>query len=78
MHDWYVAFRADYVSGIPCSDGDENSEVIWVDVEEALHREDVPGLTKEMIMSAVTDKKGLEKIEYDSKSYPPYSLYSLR
>jgi len=78
MHDWYIAFRADYVSGIPVSDGDENSEVIWVDVEEALLREDVPSLTKELISSAITEKNGLEKTEYDTKSYPPFSLYSLR
>ena len=78
MHDWYVAFRADYVSGVPVSDGDENSEVVWVDVEEALCRDDVPDLTKALIKSAITKKSGLEKTEYDSKSHPPFSLYSLR
>ena len=33
MHDWYIAFKAEYVSGEASSDNDENSEVIWVDVE---------------------------------------------
>ncbi|MDE7205266.1 MAG: NUDIX domain-containing protein [Lachnospiraceae bacterium] len=30
-HDWYIAFKADYISGEPTSDHDENSEVIWLD-----------------------------------------------
>ena len=78
MHDWYIAFRAEYVSGTPRSDGDENSEVMWVDVKEALEREDVPDLTKKLISSAITEKEGLEKTEFESKSHAPFSLYSLR
>lgn len=27
-HDWYIAFQADYISGEPTSDHDENSEVL--------------------------------------------------
>ena len=52
-HDWYVVFAAEYVGGTARSDGDENSEVLWVPVEEALAREDVPGLTKTMLQSAL-------------------------
>lgn len=26
MHDWYIAFRAKYVSGEPISDGDEKAK----------------------------------------------------
>lgn len=76
-HDWYVAFKADYISGIPRSDGDENSEVIWVDVEQALSRDDVPDLTKKLIQSAVSDKAGLEKKEYTATKYSPFSFYGL-
>jgi ADP-ribose pyrophosphatase YjhB (NUDIX family) len=75
MHDWYVAFRAKYISGIPRSDGDENSEVLWIDVEEALMREDVPELTKRLITSAVSEKEGLENIPFESAHHPPYSFY---
>ena len=78
MHDWYVAFRASYVSGPPRSDGDENSEVVWVDVKEALAREDVPDLTKKLITSALFEEEGLKRTEYESKSHAPFSLYSLR
>ena len=77
MHDWYVAFRAEYVSGEAVTDHDENSEVLWLEIEEALARNDVPELTKELISSAVSEKKGLCYQEYEgSKKHAPYSLYS--
>lgn len=62
--DWYVAFAADYVSGIPQSDHEENSEVIWVDVKEALQREDVPDLTKKLIECALQKQDGFTEIPY--------------
>lgn len=52
--DWYAVFRAEYISGEARSDGDENSEVLWLPPEEALAREDVPDLTKVMIRKAFT------------------------
>ena len=78
MHDWYIAFRAEYVSGEATSDGDENSEVIWLAVEEALTREDVPDLTKKLIQSALSTESGLSYTEYNgSTKHAPCSLYSL-
>ena len=77
MHDWYVAFSAEYISGEASSDNDENSEVIWLDVEEALIRDDVPALTKELIKSAISNQSGLQNKEYSSTKYAPYSLYCL-
>ena len=76
---WYIAFRADYVSGEAKSDENENSEVLWVDVQEALIRDDVPGLTKHLIQSAVSGKDGLSyNPSYTTKeSLAPYSLYCL-
>lgn len=76
MHDWYIAFRAEYISGEAVSDHDENSEVLWLDIDEALARDDVPELTKKLIMSAVSKKSGLSYKEYEgSKKHAPYSLY---
>lgn len=49
LKDWYVAFSADYVSGREHSDNDENSEVLWLDVDEALNRSDVPELTRNLL-----------------------------
>ncbi len=78
MHDWYIAFRTEYVSGEASSDNDENSEVLWVDIEEALAREDVPELTKKLIESAISKEQGLNYKDYiGSTKHAPNSLYCL-
>lgn len=78
MHDWYIAFRAKYISGEAVSDNEENSEVLWMEVEEALTRDDVPDLTKKLIESAISNQKGLSYKEYaGSTKHAPYSLYGL-
>ena len=78
-HDWYIVFRADYVSGEAVSDNDENSEVLWIDTDEALTRDDVPDLTKKMIASAVSDSAGLQLTVYNTTGkHEPSSLYSLK
>ncbi|MDO5154684.1 MAG: NUDIX hydrolase [Eubacteriales bacterium] len=77
VHDWYVAFRAEYVSGEAMSDGDENSEVVWLSVKEALERDDVPDLTKSLIQAAINSGNGLEKRAYTSREKnAPFSLYT--
>lgn len=76
--DWYVVFRAEYVSGTAASDHDENSEVLWIDADEALKRDDVPDLTKKMIESAVSDGAGLRYTDYEYSSDTPNYLYSLK
>lgn len=78
MHDWYIAFRAEYVSGDPSSDNEENSDVLWVDVKEALDRDDVSQLTKKLILSAIPSNKGLSYEEHEGNNkYAPYSLYCI-
>ena len=52
--DWYAVFTAEYVEGEPRSDGEENSEVIWLETEKALAEETVPHLTKLMIEKALS------------------------
>lgn len=84
-HDWYIAFKADYISGEPTSDHDENSEVIWLEIEEALSRQDVPDLTKKLIQCAVRsthcalqDDQGLVPLPYQGnpRNGPGY-LYGI-
>lgn len=65
--DWYAVFAVDYVDGVARSDGDENSEVIWKDIDEALQDETVPDLTKKMISCAVSGS-GLEILPYETKN----------
>ena len=71
--DWYAVFRVEYISGTAQSDGDENSEVVWVDVNEAQVREDVPYLTKILVKKAL-EGGGFASLPYES-SKQPASLY---
>lgn len=78
MHDWYIAFSAEYVSGEASSDHNENSEVLWMDIDEALSRDDVPELTKQLIQSARSKENGLQYKDYKGNTkHAPYSLYCL-
>jgi len=74
--DWYVAFSAEYVSGEASSDGDENDAVVWMDIEEALNREDVPGLTKTLIQCALKEAEGFRPLPYVSRNRPGF-LYGI-
>ncbi|MDE7298758.1 MAG: NUDIX hydrolase, partial [Lachnospiraceae bacterium] len=64
-HDWYIAFRAEYISGEAVSDHDENDEVVWMKTDEALSREDVPDLTKQLIRCALAGETGLVPLPYE-------------
>lgn len=77
MKDWYVAFSLNYISGTAASDHDENSEVVWLDIDEALQREDVPDLTKKLIEAAVNHNPALTRTDYFSREHHgTYSLYA--
>ena len=59
------------------SDNDENSEVLWLDVDEALNRSDVPELTKKLIEAAININSPFEKKEFISReNHGTYSLYT--
>ena len=77
LKDWYVAFSADYVSGREHTDNDENSEVLWLDVNEALKRSDVAELTKKLIEAAINGNAPFKKKEFISReNHGTYSLYT--
>lgn len=65
--DWYAAFCAEYVCGEAAPDQDENDLVVWMDTEEALGREDVPGLTKALIRCALAGES-FGPMPYDTPS----------
>lgn len=76
LKDWYVVFSAKYVGGIARCDNEENSEVIWLDIDKALCSDEVPDLTKKLIESAVNTSHGLKKSDYISReNHGEYSLY---
>lgn len=58
-----------YISGTPRSDGHENSEVLLLSAEDAVRREDITNLSRE-ILAAYKDKNYsvLDKSGYVPKS----------
>ena len=79
-NDWYLIFNAEYISGEAKVNDEVNSEVIWLDIEEALNREDVPPLTKEGIKSYlkfINSKHAMSiKEDYDaSRELGSYAYY---
>lgn len=67
-HDWYIVFTAEYIDGTAKTDNDENDDVVWMNIEEALSRDDVPELTKTLIQCAVNNDKGLKPLSYEGNS----------
>ena len=55
---------AEYVSGEPKSDGYENSEVLLLSVDEALSREDLTNMSREILKAYKDNKNGLKKSDY--------------
>jgi len=78
VKDWYMIFLAEYIGGEARSDGDENSEVLWIPCEEALQRDDVPDLTKKAISAVLSGKTPLEHVSYDHRGGQAVSLYTLK
>ena len=75
-YDWYVVFMADYISGIAQSDGNENNEVLWININEIEMRDDVPELTKKLICSIQKHNNNLIYTAYEGNAkHAPYSLY---
>ncbi|MGN1114524.1 MAG: NUDIX domain-containing protein [Oscillospiraceae bacterium] len=66
---WCVIFIMNYISGTPKSDEYENSEVLLENVYDAVVREDITNLSRE-ILKAYSDNKNnvLEKSNYIKKS----------
>lgn len=74
--DWYAVFAAEYISGEERSDGDENSEVLWMDVGSAFEDETVPDLTKTMIRAALKGE-GFELTPYQTNR-PDNQLFTCK
>ena len=61
---WCAVFTMDYVSGEPKSDGYENSEVLLLTVDEALSRDDLTNMSREILKAYKENKSGLAKSNY--------------
>lgn len=66
---WCAVFTMEYISGEPKSDGYENSEVLLLDVEEALGRDDLTNMSREILTSFKENREGIKKSEYIAKNH---------
>ena len=57
--DWYAIFHLEYEAGTPRSDGNENSEAFFMKREEALSRDDLTPLSRELLESGRRGERGM-------------------
>lgn len=65
---WCAVFTMEYKSGVPSSDGYENSEIILLSINEVLEREDLTNMSREILKAYKSNKDGLVKSDYLAKS----------
>lgn len=61
---WCAVFETEYVSGEPKSDGYENSEVLLLSAEEAVMREDITNMSREILKAYIKKFPRLDKSDY--------------
>ncbi len=65
---WCAVFTLDYISGTPRSDNYENNEVLLLDPYEAISRDDITNMSRELLKLYLSDnKKELKKSKYVPK-----------
>ena len=65
---WCAVFETEYVSGIPKSDGYENNEVLLLPAEEAIIRDDITNMSREILKAYIEKHSSLEKSDYIAKT----------
>ncbi len=77
---WCVVFTMQYVSGEPKSDGYENNEVLLISTEDAVKRDDITNMSREILRAYIADKtNALGKSSYVPKSATAdkYEIYGV-
>ena len=77
---WCVVFTMQYVSGEPKSDGYENNEVLLISTEDAVKRDDITNMSREILRAYIADKTNvLDKSSYVPKSATAdkYEIYGV-
>lgn len=79
LKDWYAVFLMDYVEGTPVSDNKENSEALFMDINEAVKSPEVPDLTRVLLKGVLENSGGaFENTPFVSREKNgEYSLYSI-
>ena len=76
---WCAVFTMDYKSGTPTSDGYENSEIMLLSIDEALGREDLTNMSREILKSYKNNKNGLGKSDYiaNTRTVKDYVIFGV-
>ncbi len=76
---WCVVFTMEYISGEPRSDGHENSEILLLTPEEAVQREDITNLSRELLTAYINGAATLRHSDYVPNSSTPdsYSIFGI-
>ena len=61
---WCVVFVMDYISGMPKSDEYENSEVLLLSPEEAIKRDDITNMSREILKAYIENYSKLDMSDY--------------
>lgn len=70
LQEVWCIFSADYLSGVPTSDGMENNEAIFMPIDEALRSGDVVDTTKQILSAMLkSDKPMLVKSDFVNSKY---------
>ena len=68
-NQWCPVFICEYVSGTPKSDNYENSEILLLDIDEAIGRSDITNMSREILKIYKANKERvLTKNEYLAKN----------
>lgn len=74
---WYILFEMDYISGVPTSDMNENSEALFLEIAEALTRSDCTEMTKTALRKSlnVSANYFTSDMAYKKHKGDNYTLY---
>lgn len=61
---WCAVFVMEYISGLPKSDGYENSEILLLTPEDAVKRDDITNMSREILKAYMNKHPELRKGDY--------------
>ena len=77
---WCIVFTTEYICGEPISDGYENNEVLLISAVDAVKRDDITNMSREILKAYLQSKNNvLEKSGYVPKSTnaDEYEIYGV-
>lgn len=80
LQQWCIVFITEYISGTPKSDGYENSEVILLRAEDAVKRDDITNMSRQILKAYISNKNNeLKKSNYvpQSSKTDEYEIYGV-